>query len=66
LLPNRRRPILPSSFDRKERAPRQPAESSDDQRLLLVKAVNDPDAPPPQIVVVQHFDEELKRLVPTR
>jgi len=21
---------------------------------------------PPQIVVVQHFDEELKRLVPTR
>jgi serine/threonine protein kinase len=24
----------------------------------------DPSAPPPQIDVVQHFDEELKRLVP--
>ena len=39
--------------------------SSDGQRFLMVKSASDPTAPPPQIVVVQHFDEELKRLVPT-
>jgi serine/threonine protein kinase len=38
--------------------------SSDGQRFLMVKSTSDPTAPPPQIVVVQHFDEELKRLVP--
>ncbi len=39
--------------------------SSDGQRFLVVKSASDPAAPPPQIVVVQHFDEELKRVVPT-
>ena len=38
--------------------------SSDGQRFLMVKSASDPTAPPPQIVVVQHFDQELKRLVP--
>jgi hypothetical protein len=38
--------------------------SSDGQRFLMVKSASDPTAPPPQIVVAQHFDEELKRLVP--
>jgi hypothetical protein len=35
--------------------------------VLMVKreGVADSDAPPPQIVVVQHWFEELKRLVPT-
>lgn len=39
----------------------------DGQRFLMVKreAVANSDAPPPQIVVVQHWFEELKRLVPT-
>jgi hypothetical protein len=31
----------------------------------MVKSASDPTAAPPQIVVVQHFDQELKRLVPT-
>ena len=37
------------------------------ERFLMVKtgSTDAPDAPP-QIVVVQHFDEELKRLVPTK
>jgi hypothetical protein len=35
--------------------------SADGQRFFLIKA---PTAPPWQLVVVQHFDEELKRLVP--
>jgi serine/threonine-protein kinase len=39
--------------------------SSDGQRFLMVKSASAPTAPPPQIVVVQHFDEELKRRVPT-
>jgi serine/threonine-protein kinase len=39
--------------------------SSDGQRFLVVKSASDPTGPPPQIVIVQHFDEELKRLVPT-
>jgi hypothetical protein len=30
----------------------------------LLKAPSEPNAPPPQLIVVQHFDEELKRLVP--
>ena len=39
----------------------------DGQRFLVFKASTDAKAaPPPQIVVVQHFDQELKRLVPTK
>jgi hypothetical protein len=39
----------------------------DGQRFLMVKreGAADSDVPPPQIVVVQHWFEELKRLVPT-
>jgi Tol biopolymer transport system component len=39
--------------------------SPDGQRFLVLKPSSDPTALPPQLVVVQHFDEELKRLVPT-
>ena len=39
--------------------------SQDGQRFLVVKTPDDPNAAPPELVVVQHFDEELKRLVPT-
>jgi len=28
--------------------------------------VNAPNGPSPQLIVVQHFDEMLKRLVPTK
>jgi hypothetical protein len=39
----------------------------DGQRFLMLKpAGSDATGPPQQIVVVQHFDEELKRLVPTK
>jgi hypothetical protein len=40
--------------------------SSDAQRFLVLKDAIDRNAPPPQLVVVQHFDEMLKRLVPTK
>jgi eukaryotic-like serine/threonine-protein kinase len=42
--------------------------SHDGQRFLLIKPVNVnvSNAPPPQLVVVQHFDEMLKRLIPTK
>jgi len=40
--------------------------SADGQRFLLLKPATEPNAPPPQLVVVQHFDQELKRLVPTK
>jgi len=40
--------------------------SPDGQRFLVAKSVNASNAPPPQLVVVQHFDEMLKRLVPTK
>ena len=40
--------------------------SPDGQRFLLIKPVNVSDASPPQLVVVQHFDEMLQRLVPTK
>ena len=37
----------------------------DGQRFLMVKAAGDDGtAPPPSLMIVQHFDEELKRLVP--
>jgi serine/threonine-protein kinase len=39
--------------------------SPDGQRFLVVKAATTPDAVPPQLIVVPHFDEELRRLVPT-
>jgi hypothetical protein len=32
----------------------------------VLKPARDPNAPPPQLVVVQHFDEELKRLAPAK
>jgi hypothetical protein len=38
-----------------------------DGRFLMIKEGGaDSDTAPPQIVLVQHFDEELKRLVPTK
>ena len=42
--------------------------SPDGQRFLMIKegGGTDQTAAPPQIIVVQHFDEELKRLVPTK
>ena len=47
--------------------------SSDGQRFLLIKEAGSADlvgsaqtAAPPQIIIVQHFDEELKRLVPVK
>ena len=52
-------PVIPSGFPG-----RFYDVSSDGQRFLMVKSASDPTAPPPQIVIVQHFDEELKRLVP--
>ena len=46
---------------------RRPDVAADGQRFLMIKlAASDPTSAPPQIVVVQHFDEELKRLVPTK
>ena len=41
--------------------------SPDGRRFLMIKAANaDSTAAPPNIIVVQHLDEELKRLVPTK
>jgi serine/threonine-protein kinase len=40
--------------------------SLDGQRFLVLRPASEPNAPPPQLIVVQHFDEELKRLVPTK
>jgi serine/threonine-protein kinase len=40
--------------------------ASDGQRFLVFKSTIDPTSPPPQIVIVQHFDEMLKRLVPVK
>jgi serine/threonine-protein kinase len=42
--------------------------SPDGQRFLMIKEGRDTDQTPtpPQIIVVQHFDEELKRLVSTK
>jgi serine/threonine-protein kinase len=40
--------------------------AADGQRFLMVKAGGDATGAPPQLVVVQHFDEELKRLLPTK
>ena len=41
--------------------------SPDGRRFLMIKAASaDPTTVPPNIIVVLHFDEELKRLVPTK
>jgi serine/threonine-protein kinase len=40
--------------------------SPDGQRFLVLKSTSEPKAPPTELVIVQHFDEELKRLVPTK
>jgi hypothetical protein len=41
--------------------------SRDGKRLLMIKEGGaDQSTTPPQLIVVQHFDEELKRLVPTK
>jgi Tol biopolymer transport system component len=41
--------------------------SPDGQRFLMIKApVTDASAAPPALIVVQHWTEELKRLVPSR
>jgi serine/threonine-protein kinase len=41
--------------------------AADGQRFLMLRAAeSDATGAPPQIVVVQHFDEELKRLVPVK
>jgi serine/threonine-protein kinase len=42
--------------------------SPDGQRFLMIKEGGGADqtAAPPQLIVVQHFDEELRRLVPTK
>jgi hypothetical protein len=41
--------------------------SPDGQRFLMVKAPGTgASAAPPAIIVVQHWDEELKRLVPAK
>jgi eukaryotic-like serine/threonine-protein kinase len=41
--------------------------SSDDRRFLMIKAASaDPTTVPPNIIVVLHFDEELKRLAATK
>ena len=39
--------------------------SPDGERFLIVKPPAAPTEDPPQIVILQHFDQELKRLVPT-
>jgi serine/threonine-protein kinase len=38
--------------------------SPDGQRFLVAKPVTAPNATPPQLIVVPHFDEELKRRAP--
>ena len=41
--------------------------SPDGQRFLMIKAPgSDQGATLPSVIVVQHWDEELKRLVPTK
>ena len=41
--------------------------SPDGRRFLMIKApATDASAAPPALIVVQHWDEELKRLVPTK
>jgi hypothetical protein len=37
--------------------------SADGQRFVVVRFMNSANSPPPQLVVVQHFDQILKRMV---
>jgi serine/threonine-protein kinase len=60
LLPGRPLYALGSGF-----APRM-YDVSPDGRFLMVRQGRDGTEPPPQIVVVQNWQEELKRLVPPR
>ncbi len=47
--------------------PRQYDVSTDDTRFLMIKENGGgPNAAPANLIVVQHFDEDLKRLVPTK
>ena len=39
--------------------------SPDGERFLLAKPAAEPNGSPPQLIVVPHFDQELRRLVPT-
>ena len=39
--------------------------SPDAQRFLVLKPAREANAPP-QVIVVQHFDEELKRMAPAK
>jgi serine/threonine-protein kinase len=39
--------------------------SPDGQRFLMIKQGSSDQAPPPQVVVIQNWHEELKRLLPT-
>jgi hypothetical protein len=40
--------------------------SPDGQRFFVLKDAATPDTEPPTLIVVQHFDELLKRLVPVK
>jgi hypothetical protein len=41
--------------------------SPDGRRFLMIKTLGtDAGAAPPALILVQHWDEELKRLVPTK
>jgi len=40
--------------------------SPDGKRFLMTKAADEAGTAPPSLILVQHFDEELKRLVPTK
>jgi hypothetical protein len=40
--------------------------SPDGQRFLMITAPGTDANAPPALIVVQHWDEELKRLVPTK
>jgi serine/threonine-protein kinase len=59
-------PVLASAFTPLANPGRTYDVSPDGGRFLLVKPPSAPNVPPPQMVVVQHFDQELKRLVPTK
>ena len=40
--------------------------SPDGQRFLVLKSASDPGTQSPQLIVVQHFDQELKRILPAK
>jgi hypothetical protein len=49
-----------------ETVPDDPRELAGGERLVKAAGGNGSASAPPTIVVVQHFDEELKRLVPVK